>query len=95
MEFIIQNKGGLLEFDFISIFLTNLTTIRVSLIPQLLNYLTLFRSLSIFRHPFEESAFNAGDPGLISGSGKSPGERMGRGAWWAMVHGVTESDMTK
>ena len=48
---------------------------------------------------------NAGDvreAGLIPGSGRSPGERYGnplqyyclanpmdRGAWWAMVHGVT------
>ena len=47
---------------------------------------------------------NAGDPGLISGQGRSPGEgngnrlqysclqnSMGRGAWWAIVHGVTKS----
>ena len=46
-----------------------------------------------------ESAFNAGDPSLISGSGRSPEERNGnplqycylenpinRGAWWAIVH---------
>ena len=46
---------------------------------------------------------NAGDTGLIPGSGKSPGEGngnplqysrlgnlMNRGAWWATVHGVTE-----
>ena len=52
----------------------------------------------------KESACNAGDPGLISGSRRSPGERNGnplqysclgnsidRGAWWAIVHGVTES----
>ena len=50
---------------------------------------------------------NAGDTGLIPGLGRSPGERNGnplkcsflgnpmdRGAWRAMVHGVTESDMT-
>ena len=54
------------------------------------------------------SAYNAGDPGSIPGSGRSPGEGNGnplqysclgnpmdRGAWWAIVHGVTkESDMT-
>ena len=47
---------------------------------------------------------NAGDLGLISGPGRSPGEgngnplqysclenSMDRGAWWATVHGVTES----
>ena len=56
----------------------------------------------------KESACNAGDPGLISGLGRSPGEGNGkplqysclgnpmeRGAWWATVHGVAkESDMT-
>ena len=48
---------------------------------------------------------NAGDMGLISASGRSPGEGNGnpllysclenRGAWWATVHGVTkERDKT-
>ena len=54
------------------------------------------------------SAWNAGDPGAIPGSGRSPGERNGNplqysclenpvegGAWWAAVHGVTESDTTE
>ena len=48
----------------------------------------------------KESACNAGDPGLIPGSGRSPGEENGkphqysylensmdRGAWWATVQG--------
>ena len=52
----------------------------------------------------KESACNAGDPGLIPGSGRFLGERYGnpfhcsflensmdRGAWWAIVHGVTKS----
>ena len=52
----------------------------------------------------KESACNAGDPGLIPGSGRSSGEGTGsplqysclgnpmdRGAWWAAVHGVTKS----
>ena len=47
---------------------------------------------------------NAGDPGSIPGSGRSPGEGHGNplqdpclenpmdgGAWWAIVHGVIES----
>ena len=51
----------------------------------------------------KESAYNAGDPGLIPGSGKSPGKGNGnplqysclenpmdRGAWWATVHGVSK-----
>ena len=52
----------------------------------------------------KESARNAGDVGLIPGSGRSPGEGnsnplqysclenpMDRGAWRATVHGVTQS----
>ena len=52
----------------------------------------------------KESAWSAGDLGSISGSGRSPGEGNGyplqysclripldRGAWWAVVHGVTKS----
>ena len=51
----------------------------------------------------KESACNAGDPGSIPGSERSPGEgngnplhysclenSMDRGAWQATVHGVTE-----
>ena len=52
----------------------------------------------------KESTCNAGDPGLIPGSGRSPGEGNGyppqysclenpmdRGAWWVTDHGVTRS----
>ena len=52
----------------------------------------------------KESNCSAGDPGLIPGSGSSPGEGngnplqysclgnpMNRGAWWATVHGVAKS----
>ena len=50
------------------------------------------------------SAYNAGDPGSIPGSGRSPGEGNGNplqysclenprdsGAWWAAVYGVAQS----
>ena len=50
---------------------------------------------------------NAGYEGLIPGSGRSPGGGSGnplqnsypenptdKGAWWATVHGVAESDTT-
>ena len=50
------------------------------------------------------SAWNSGDPGLIPGLGRSPGEGNGNplqysclenpmegGAWWATVHGVAKS----
>ena len=52
----------------------------------------------------KESAHNAGDPGLIPGLGRSPGEGNGyplqysclehpmdTGAWWAIVHGVPKN----
>ena len=52
----------------------------------------------------KESTYNAGDPGLIPGLGRSPGEgngyslqysclekSMDRGAWQATVHGVAKS----
>ena len=52
----------------------------------------------------QETACNAGDPGSIPGSGRSPGEGNGdpiqyaclenpmdRGAWWAIGYGVTKN----
>ena len=52
----------------------------------------------------KESTCNAGDLGLIPGSGRSPGEENGNplqyfclenpmdgGSWWAIPHGVTKS----
>ena len=52
----------------------------------------------------KESACNAGDPGSIPGSRRSPGGEHGNplqysllenpidsGTWWAVVHGVTKS----
>ena len=52
----------------------------------------------------KESTWNAGDPGLIPGLGRSPGgengnplqsscleNSMDRGAWWITVHRVTKS----
>ena len=54
----------------------------------------------------KESAHNAGDPGLIPGLERSPGEGngnllqysclenpMGRGTWSAIAHGVAKSQM--
>ena len=56
----------------------------------------------------KESACNEGDPGLMPGLGRSPGEGNGNalrysclenpmdgGAWWVMVHVVSESDTTE
>ena len=59
----------------------------------------VFPGASVVKNP----PVNAGDLGLIPGSGRPPGEGNGnalqysslenfmdRGAWWATVHGVTE-----
>ena len=56
----------------------------------------------------KELAHNAGDLGSIPGPGRCPGEEndnpfqyscpdnsMGRGTWWARVHGVTKSDTSE
>ena len=68
-----------------------------------LHYLLKFES-SLYGSDGEESACNAGDPGSIPESGRSPGEgngyllqysclenSMDRGAWWATDHGVAKS----
>ena len=59
---------------------------------------------SLYSSVGKESACSAGDPRLIPGSGRTPGEGNGnplqysylenpvdRGAWWAAVHEVTKS----
>ena len=59
--------------------------------------------LECFGSDSKESACNAGDPGLVPGSGRSrsrkwqpapgflSGNPMNRGAWRATVHGVAKS----
>ena len=62
-----------------------------------------FQGGSVLKNPLAITGA-VGDPGLIPGSGRSPGEGNGnplqysclgnpmdRGAWWATVHGVTKS----
>ena len=75
------------------------------LIAQILNYYLKFFFFLIFTgSEVKASAWNAGDPGLIPGSGRSPGEGNGnplqysglenpmdRGAWRATVHRVAKS----
>ena len=60
--------------------------------------------ISLVAQMVKAFAYNAGDPGLIPGSGRSPGEGNGNplqysclenpmdgGAWWAAVHEVAKS----
>ena len=73
-----------------------------SLISEQLHFLSL--NLCPGGSDGKASARSAGDPGLISGLGRSPGEGNGnplqyaclenpmdRGAWQAAVHGVAKS----
>ena len=66
--------------------------------------LCVFTYMYIPHSDVKENAYSAGDPGLILGLERSPGEwhgnplqhsflenSMDRGACWAIVHGVTES----
>ena len=70
----------------------------------LYKYLKLFVSSPPSDSDSKESACNAGDLGSITGSGRSPGEgneyplqypclenSVDRGAWWAIVPGLTKS----
>ena len=78
--------------------------------PRLILYIlyvkaeTIYTNTGLSRCRGKESACNAGDPGSIPGSGRSPGEGNGnslqssclvnpmdRGAWWATVCGVMKS----
>ena len=71
-------------------------------------YLSIYRLITYLGFPGgsvgKESACSAGDPGLIRGSERSPGEGNGkplqypclenpmdRGAWWGAVYGVAKS----
>ena len=87
------------------------TSLKTSWIIQ--NFLCILICLCLLQgfpndSPGKESTCNAGDLGLIPGSGRSPGEGngnplqnsclenpMNRGAQQAIVHGVTESNVTE
>ena len=91
---VLQNKG-------------HMTSTEISNVIMLKFNNILFGIQKNFKIPGDsESAYNAGDPGLIPGSGRSPGEGNGnpfqysclensreRGAWGAIVHRVVKSQI--
>ena len=71
-------------------------------------FATMYHLFLLHSSVSKESVLNAGDPGLISELGRSPGEgndnplqysfpenSMGRGTWQATIHGVAELDITQ
>ena len=72
------------------------------------SYLGPSRKTSSHPRDGKASACNAGDPGLIPRSGRSPGEGNGNplqcfclenprdgGAWWAAIYEIAQSDTTE
>ena len=72
--------------------------------PHLSSILDFFLNKILGGSDSRASAYNVGDPGLIPGLGRSPGEgnvnplqysclekSMDGGAWWATVHGAAKS----
>ena len=91
---VLQNKGHMTSTEIANVIMLKFNNI-------------LFGIQKNFKIPGDsESAYNAGDPGLILGSGRSPGEGNGnplqysclensteRGAWGAIVHRVAKSQI--
>ena len=94
MDRVLQNKGHMTSTEIANVIMLKFNNI-------------LFGIQKNFKIPGDsESAYNAGDPGLIPGSGRSPGEGNGnplqysclensreRGAWGAIVHRVAKSQI--
>ena len=72
-------------------------------IPEVMSHLRASQVVLVVKNP-PVNAVNAGDEGLIPGSGRSPGKGNGNplqysclenpkdgGAWWAVVYGVAQS----
>ena len=91
---VLQNKGHMTSTEIANVIMLKFNNI-------------LFGIQKNFKIPGDsESAYNAGDPGLIPGSGRSPGEGNGnplqysclensteRGAWGAIVHRAAKSQI--
>ena len=104
-----------MNFTFSSVTCILLLTFSIYLFWSLSNFQRLFScdwySLALYfpgNSAGKEFACNAGDPGLIPGLGRFPGEGIGyplqysclqnsmdRGVWQVIVHGVAELDTTK
>ena len=94
MDRVLQNKGHMTSTEIANVIMLKFNNI-------------LFGIQKNFKIPGDsESAYNAGDPGLIPRSGRSPGEGNGnplqysclensreRGAWGAIVHRVAKSQI--
>ena len=76
-----------------------LVIFEISTVISFIGYSTVIDLYSLVAQMVKASACNAGDPGLIPGLGRSPGEGNGNplqysclensmdgGAWWATVH---------
>ena len=87
-----------------------IVTFNISLINMVLHRINNCKSFTSGNGPckVKNPPANARNTGLIPGSGRSPGGGNGnpfqysclgnstdRGAWWATVHGVAESDTTE
>ena len=94
------------KFVYVNLFLIYLLLWGTNMLRALSSGSTLFHE-SIWWHIGKDSTCSAGDSGLIPGLGRSPGEGNGnplqysclgdpldRGAWWTIVRGVAELDMT-
>ena len=60
--------------------------------------IALYKKQAMVAQMVKNMPANAGDirdTDSIPGSGRSPGEGNGNPLWWAIDHGVPESDMTK
>ena len=78
--------------------------LRLSLPTKYLNYILISLRVSLVAQMVKHLPASAGDPGLIPGSGRAPGEGNGnplqysclenpmdRGAWWAALSGVAKT----
>ena len=107
--FCIQLQMNKLRLKKVNLFTEAFGNGKIDIIQHTLNYFLLkglWASQVVL--VVKNLSVHTGDAGLIAGSGRSPGVGNGnplqypclgnptdRGAWWATVHGVAESDTTE